>query len=64
MNDTPQESMSTSGCPSGKDSCPNDPGLDPINNYMDYSTDECYTQFTADQIMRIQNMFNLYRAGY
>ena len=38
--DTPQESVSTSGCPSGKDSCPEDPGLDPIHNYMDYSTDE------------------------
>ena len=38
--DTPQESVSTSGCPSGKDSCPGDPGLDPIHNYMDYSTDE------------------------
>ena len=38
--DTPQESVSTSGCPSRKDSCPGDPGLDPINNYMDYSSDE------------------------
>jgi len=39
-DDTPQQSVSTSGCPTGKDSCPLSPGLDPINNYMDYSTDE------------------------
>ena len=36
--DTPQESVSTDGCPKGKDSCPSLPGLDPIHNYMDYST--------------------------
>lgn len=39
-DDTPQESVQTTGCPTGKDSCPNSPGLDPIHNYMDYSTDE------------------------
>lgn len=39
-DDTPQESQATSGCPAGKDSCPTIEGLDPINNYMDYSTDE------------------------
>jgi len=37
--DTPQQSIPTNGCPVGKDSCPNSPGLDPINNYMDYSID-------------------------
>ena len=39
VDDTPQESVQTSGCPVGKDSCPQDLGLDPINNFMDYSTD-------------------------
>lgn len=38
-DDTPQESQSTTGCPTGKDSCPGSPGLDPVSNYMDYSTD-------------------------
>lgn len=37
--DTPQQSTPTSGCPVGKDSCPGDPGLDAVHNYMDYSTD-------------------------
>jgi hypothetical protein len=39
IDDTPCESVSTDGCPVGKDSCPNLAGLDPIHNYMDYSTD-------------------------
>lgn len=39
IDDTPQQSLATTGCPVGKDSCPGDPGLDPIQNYMDYSTD-------------------------
>jgi hypothetical protein len=39
ISDTPQASTSTSGCPVGKDSCPKVPGLDPVTNYMDYSTD-------------------------
>lgn len=37
--DTPQQSTATNGCPVAKDSCPGDPGLDAVHNYMDYSTD-------------------------
>lgn len=37
ISDTPQQLSPTTGCPSGRDSCPSAPGLDPINNYMDYS---------------------------
>ncbi len=63
IDDTPQEGVSTIGCPKGKDSCSRTPGLDPINNYMDYSTDACYTQFTPDQQARMVSMFQMYRAG-
>lgn len=45
VDDTPQESSSTVGCPKGKDSCTNLPGLDPITNFMDYSDDQWYAAF-------------------
>ena len=48
-------------CPVGRDSCPNLPGLDPINNYMDYSNDACQTEFTRGQMDRMYAEFDLYR---
>lgn len=40
IDDTPAESIATSPgtCPIGKDSCPDQPGVDPIHNYMDYAS--------------------------
>lgn len=35
--DTPVQIDATRGCPVGLDTCPDQPGLDPIHNYMDYS---------------------------
>lgn len=58
--DTPDEATATSGCPSGKDTCPT-AGLDPIHNYMDYSTDACYTEFTSGQDSRMDSMVPTYR---
>jgi len=58
--DTPAQSESTDGCPEkpAKDSCPSQAGVDAIHNYMDYSTDACYTNFTPGQISRIETMWN------
>lgn len=58
--DTPAQSSPTSGCPTGRDSCEL-PGLDPINNYMDYSYDSCYTEFSPGQAERMTQMFSAYR---
>ena len=42
VDDTPIQSIATSGCPASQDSCPADPGEDNIHNYMDYSYDVWY----------------------
>jgi hypothetical protein len=59
--DTPPQKTPTSGCPEGKDTCP-EPGLDPIHNYMDYSFDSCYTEFTPGQAQRMNDAWLFYRA--
>jgi hypothetical protein len=59
--DTPAQSTPTTGCPATRDSCPA-PGSDPIHNYMDYSWDSCYQEFTAGQGGRINMMWTAYRA--
>jgi len=59
--DTPPERTPTGGCPEGKDTC-SSAGLDPIHNYMDYSYDSCYTQFTPGQAARAQDQFLFFRA--
>ena len=60
--DTPPEKTPTSGCPEGKDTC-KAPGLDPIHNYMDYSFDSCYTEFTPGQAQRMKDAWLFYRAS-
>ncbi|KAI4161694.1 MAG: hypothetical protein LQ342_004702 [Letrouitia transgressa] len=63
IDDTPQEGTQTDGCPLGKDSCPGRPGTDPIGNFMDYSSDGCYTGFTPDQQQRMSDVFRTMRNG-
>jgi hypothetical protein len=62
VDDTPAQRFPTTGCPAGKDTCPKDPGLDPIHNYMDYSYDACYTEFTPGQAQRMAEQWLFFRA--
>jgi hypothetical protein len=61
VDDTPPMRVPTGGCPEGKDTC-SEPGLDPIHNYMDYSDDPCYNQFTSGQAARMQDAWLHFRA--
>jgi Pregnancy-associated plasma protein-A len=64
VDDTPAMKVPTGGCPpdGSKDTCTKDPGFDPIHNFMDYSDDPCYTQFTEGQTMRARDHWLAFRA--
>lgn len=63
IDDTPAQRAPTSGCPSNQDSCLSSPGIDAVNNFMDYSDDACMTGFTQGQILRMNASFSRYRTN-
>ena len=66
VDDTPAERAPTFGCPTTDlDTCkaPSAPGLDPYENFMDYTDDPCMYKFTTGQSARADSMWATYRAG-
>ncbi len=74
IDDTPRATSSSQQvCNPSQDTCPDDEVLDGIDdalaypdmieNYMDYSTEQCQNMFTMQQVGVMREMLTLYREG-
>jgi hypothetical protein len=62
VEDTPPERSPAYGCPVARDTCRNG-GVDPIENFMDYTDDACMFAFSGGQATRSDAMHQTYRAA-
>ncbi len=63
MSDTPAEKSRCLRLPDRPRHLHHLAGLDPINNFMDYTDDACMNTFTAGQSTRMDSMWTSYRLG-
>ncbi|RCI14602.1 hypothetical protein L249_6835 [Ophiocordyceps polyrhachis-furcata BCC 54312] len=56
-------SLPTSGCPVGADTCPDASGQDPIRNFMGFNSEDCKSEFTTGQALRMRKHWQTYRAS-
>jgi hypothetical protein len=61
VDDTAAERSPAGGCPEARDTCPAQPGGDPVQNFMDYTNDSCMFMFTAGQASRMDATHRKYR---
>lgn len=61
IDDTPYEASAAFFCPVNRDTCPDDPGPDPVTNFMDYTDDWCMDHFTPLQAERMLAVVEEYR---
>jgi hypothetical protein len=61
VEDTPAVRKPNFRCPTGIDSCNGRPGIDQIENFMDYTDDFCMYLFTAGQSSRMEALTAQYR---
>ena len=65
IGDTPNQSIATNSCPTGikTDSCTSTaPGI-LYEDFMDYTSDDCYNMFTKKQVERMEYVLNNYESG-
>jgi hypothetical protein len=64
VTDTPAEAFPAFECAvdAGRDTCPQEAGIDPITNFMDYTEDHCMNSFSEGQVRRMSNAWEAFRA--
>ena len=61
-HDTPAEGEPSYYCETGRDTCEEKPGADPVRNFLDYSLDSCMNRFSAGQVRRMDAAYAKWRS--